>query len=221
MKRFTCFCCDAQPSFPDFGVPSIITRMSSEFWHFMTFLGSGTLQDCVLHALYCNLAGSQSPAHLPAPSEGSLTNRTLFLVPESQSLLQPVHLVHLRSTQSLEHAAMLQVLVSVVASQGLPPYFIACLTSRVRCWTPPPHFALHLLQPLHVPILQSTGHGPRLHFFFAVSGMHLAPLSGCFNTVRVSFCSPPAHFLLQASGVHFATSQSWKNPVCPFTIFLK
>merc|ERR1719310_756153 len=63
-------------------------------------LESSTTQRFMLHCLYCKRLESHLSGHLPAPSAGVLTNLTRFLVPPSQSLEHPDHLVHPLSSQS-------------------------------------------------------------------------------------------------------------------------
>merc|ERR1719310_278870 len=113
----------------------------------------------MLQGLYCSLFGLHLLGHVPAPFGAFCTNFMRLRVPPSQSLEHQDHLVHSVRSQSFSHALTLQPRDCDVEPQGFPPYFIARSTSRTRCCTPPPHSALHLLQPLQVATLQSTGHG--------------------------------------------------------------
>merc|ERR550537_1386691 len=185
-------------------------KMSKDWLHCITALLTGTGHLFMLQFLYCKRAGDHLLAHFPAPSGACFTNFWRLRVPPSQSLEHQDHLVHSVKSQSFSHALMLHAMDSDVEPQGLPPYFMARSTSRTRCWTPPPHSALHLLQPLQVATLQSTGQGCKLHFFIAAKGKHLAPPFGWATTLRVSFCSPPGrpfwkHFFVHSSGSHFET----------------
>merc|ERR1719313_1201036 len=133
----------------------------------------GSMHEWVLHFLYSKRSLSQGPGHLPAPLGADLMCFVLFLLPPSQSLEQCDHGPHSVRVQSASHAWVLHGIVLDVSPQGVPPKAIAVVTSRRRCFKPPPHSALHLLQPLHASNLQSIGQGCRLHFAIAVKGNHL------------------------------------------------
>merc|ERR1719453_161605 len=204
-----------QPFLPKLPLPSIRSTTSTTLKQGIGLSTISTLHRCMPHCLYSRRSLAHLSGQVPAPWEGSLTNFWRFWVPPSQSLEQRDHLVHAPRTQSFSHACPLHALVSDVGPHGLPLYFIASFTSRRRCWTPPPHSALHLLQPLQTESLQSTGHGTMLQLLSAASGRHLAPPFGWVSTLRVNFCSPLPHFFVHSSGSHLDTSQSWKNAECP------
>merc|ERR1719247_472499 len=153
--------------------------------------------------MYCNRFEDHLSAHLPSPTGSLVMNFERFLVPPSQSLEHAVHAVQSLSSQSFSHDWALQATVCEDSPHGLPPCFIALLTSRKRCDTPPPHSALHLLHPFQAPNLQSTGHGCWLQLFTASSGKHPAPPLGCVMTLRVNFCEPPPQEEEHSSGSHF------------------
>merc|ERR1719409_1855067 len=123
------------------------------------FPSTGSMHDCGLHSSYSKRSLSQGPGHLPAPFGADLICFVLFLVPPSQSLEQCDQAPHSPRVQSASHASVLHGIVLDVSPQGVPPKAIAVVTSRRRCFTPPPHSALHLLQPLHASNLQSMGQG--------------------------------------------------------------
>mmetsp|Transcript_4977 Transcript_4977/g.8087 ORF Transcript_4977/g.8087 Transcript_4977/m.8087 type:complete len:222 (-) Transcript_4977:199-864(-) len=178
MKDFAAVISASQPSFPRLPLPSISKMISREALHAKGLAISGVEHLCILHCLYCNLFSDHSSAHSPAPSDSFVMNFNRFRVPPSQSFEQPDHFVQSDSSQSFSHAAMLQALLSEVFPHGLPPYFMATFTSRKRCVTPPPHWALHLLHPLHSFKEQSTGQGALLQLRMAAKGKHFEPPSG-------------------------------------------
>merc|ERR1719265_115464 len=161
-----------QPDCPRLPLPSRRKTTSSSFLHF----NEG--QRMLLHGLYCNRSFDHAPGHLPCPSGDFMMCFVRLRVPPSQSLEHQVHLLHSLNSQSDSHDWPLQDRVCDVWPHGFPPYAMALRTSRKRCCTPPPHSALHLLQPVQADTLQSTGHGWRLHFLIAAKGKHFAPPSG-------------------------------------------
>merc|ERR1740130_1611457 len=138
---------------------------------------------------------SHMPGQVPDPVACFLTNFCRFRVPESQSLEQRPQAPQSLSSQSDSQDCTLHAFVSDVSPHGLPLFFMWRWTSRNRCMTPPPHSALHLLQPAHASSLQSTGHGMSWQLFICARGKHFAPPWGCVATDRVSFCTPPPHGL--------------------------
>merc|ERR1719498_1071448 len=110
----------------------------------------------MLHCLYSSRVLSHLSAHFPSPWAWTFTNFWRFMVPPSQSLEQSDQDVQGLNTQSASQAWSLHALLCDFSPHGFPPFLGATLTSRSRCITPPPHAAVHLLQPDHASSSQST-----------------------------------------------------------------
>merc|ERR1719183_1438389 len=80
-------------------------------------------------------------------------------------------------TQSLSQAWVLQASLSLVAPHGSPPCWGWRITPRTRCFTPPPHSALHPLQAVQSSRVQSIGQVKSLQDLDAISGGHFIPIS--------------------------------------------
>merc|ERR1719487_1752230 len=129
--------------------------------------------------------------------------------PPSHILLHVDHLVHGASSQSILHFAILQLASSLVAPHGSPPCLASTSTLRSRSMTPPPHGALHELQPVHSPIWQFTGQSSSPHFSTISKPGHSAPpFCGGVRTLRVKVWVPPPHVEVHALLSHFETTQS-------------
>jgi hypothetical protein len=85
------------------------------------------------------------------------TLRWRFCEPEPHDSVQVDQAEKSPSTQSIGHACVLHVSVSVVAAQSAPPNLGACSTARLRERYPVPQVWLHSLSWVHAPSLQSCG----------------------------------------------------------------
>mmetsp|Transcript_26696 Transcript_26696/g.69769 ORF Transcript_26696/g.69769 Transcript_26696/m.69769 type:complete len:251 (-) Transcript_26696:841-1593(-) len=92
-----------------------------------------------------------------------------------------------------EHAFALQVWVSEPSLHSPPPV-AGSMTSRWRCWLPPPHTLLHADQSDHSPNWQSRSQSSWLHTCISTSCGHASPpLRASVNAARVRCWMPPSH----------------------------
>ena len=81
---------------------------------------------------------------------------------------------------------------------------------RVTTCLPPPQVLVHVLQELHEPTAQSTGHESLPQVRVALSAGHTSPLCCmAISTLRVWVCEPPPHECVHAlQAPNAETSQS-------------
>jgi hypothetical protein len=77
----------------------------------------------------------------------------------------------------LSHGSIAQLWLSEVTPQSFPPCRACIFTWRILSMMPPPHLALHEVQPDHSSISQSIGHFCVLQLRCMVKGGQAAPLS--------------------------------------------
>mmetsp|Transcript_132346 Transcript_132346/g.423479 ORF Transcript_132346/g.423479 Transcript_132346/m.423479 type:complete len:401 (+) Transcript_132346:224-1426(+) len=203
----------SKPASPMLPLPSRTSTTSSLALHckMPPFFG---WHSSLLHFLYSRRLLASSPTQRPWPLAFCATWRSRTWNPPLQALEQGDQPVQPANLQSSSQASSPQLVLSVVESQGRPPPEGCCRVERTRSMMPPPHWALHALQPLHSSTTQSTGQVCSLHLRFMARGGHALPKLDGTTMERTSFCTPPPHSALHSSAIQADTSQSWMKGLC-------
>merc|ERR1719230_1926606 len=179
------FCVAFQPSSPMLELPSkrrITSSILSQCKN-PSFGKNISPHLSVLHAFRSSRASESDSAQNPVPLGASMTSFTLTVLPTSHSFEQLDHGDQSDKTQSLSHDCVLQDSLSLVAPHGSPPCAGWRPIPRLRCFTPPPHSALHPLQPVQSSRAQSIGQVKSLQPLVASSGGQGIPISAGTKTV--------------------------------------
>merc|ERR1719230_2077380 len=163
---------------------------------------SSPTQSCSLHSRSLNRFLLLSLGHLPKPRVGMRTCLAFDCRPPPQATEQGVQSVQRARVQSRSHDMVLHASVSSAVLQAKPPFFGLTMSERVRERTPPSQSAVHLDQPDHSDISQSTGHFFWLHFIVRPNCGHRSPHSsgGWTTTLRLMCCQPPHVYTSVGSG---------------------
>merc|ERR1740138_1192542 len=151
---------------------------------------SSPTQSWTLHSCSLKRCLLSSFGHLPNPRVGMRTCLALDCMPPPQATEHGVQGVQRARVQSRSQDMVLQASVSSAVLQESPPFIGFVIKERVRERTPPSQSAVHLDQPDHSDITQSTGHFFWLHFAVRLKAGHLSPHSsgGSTTILRLMTC---------------------------------
>jgi hypothetical protein len=136
-----------------------------------------------------------SCGHALPPSVGSVCTRERLWLPPLHDTVHVLHGENAPWTQSVAHACVLQLCVSVLCGHARPPYS-AMPTVRVRDWLPAPHDLVQVLQLVNSSASQAIGQSCPLQSCVSDRcGQALPPLVGSVCT-RERLWLPPSHDLV-------------------------
>jgi hypothetical protein len=145
----------------------------------------------VLQLRVSALCGQAAP-----PFSGATLVRERLWAPVPHDLVHAVQAPNEVTMQFAAQASSLQLRVSALCGQALPPA-AGCVMVRERLWLPVPHDLVHVVHAPNAGTTQSMGHMCELHMrVSALCGQAAPPTSGCVCE-RERLWLPVPHDLVQ------------------------